>query len=356
MRTAGLKMNDVWAHRVLRERGVETFDSRGRDAEISVLVDNVTLNHRGPDEKYRPYLHLSGELTSVHLAEPLPYDIDTVTYEGGSGDKIDAFYEFDDEQLVALARKGYFRTGFVVPEQVTGIEWELPAKVDTLVLAPASADQDDQPPVVFLDVQEGSKLEVDLESCGYDLTEYFADHSGTGPEYATPTVDVRGLRAPIDSLFKNQPDLGLDTGMSPAKSGSGMEKAAGPDPASLSGQLAALEAELADERDQLLAERGDVVGSPENLYRERVASALREETEAKTATADCESAVQQSSAESRPEVETGVARTDQVGRYAMAPQHEQSNRTLEERKREVARRAADLDFGDDDGHETSLGG
>lgn len=349
MRTAGLKMNDVWAHRVLRERGVETFDSRGRDAEISVLVDGVTLNHRGPEEKYRPYLHLSGELTSVHLAEPLPYGIDTVTYEGGSGDKIDAFYEFDDEQLVALARKGYFRTGFVVPEQITGIEWELPAKVDALVLAPVSADLD-QPPVVFLDVEEGSKLEVDLESCGYDLTEYFADHSGTGPECATPTIDGRDLRArsdAIDSLFKNQPDLGLEMGMSPAKSGSGMEQAAGPDPASLSGQLAAVEAELADERDQLLAERGDVAGSPENLYRERIASTLREETEATTATAEGEPAAQQSSAESRP---------DQVGRYAMAPQPEQSNRTLEERKREVARRAADLDFGDEAGHETSLGG
>ncbi|MDW6057958.1 hypothetical protein SAZ11_07635 [Streptomyces sp. FXJ1.4098] len=137
MRTAGLTMNDVWAHRVLRERGVETYRLEGVTAELDVMVESLDLKHRGKEENYRPYLHMTGELRSVTPVKALPFGISQVTYSPGQGEKVDAFYEFNDQQLVALASKGYFTSGFAVPEQVTGIEWELPATADMLVLAPS---------------------------------------------------------------------------------------------------------------------------------------------------------------------------------------------------------------------------
>lgn len=37
MRTAGLMMNDVWASRVLNERGVEVYRYENQEADLSVL-------------------------------------------------------------------------------------------------------------------------------------------------------------------------------------------------------------------------------------------------------------------------------------------------------------------------------
>ncbi|WP_424863103.1 hypothetical protein [Streptomyces sp. MMS24-I29] len=272
MRTAGLTMNDVWADRILRERGVETYRYEGLDADIGVLVESAELRHRGKEENHRPYLHITGELRSITPAEPLLYGISQVTYSPGQGEKIDAFYEFDDEQLVALTRKGYFSRSFDVPEQITGIEWELPATVDALVLAPSGTESD--VPVVFTQVHGTAGLEIDLTSSGYDLTDYFADHSKDSVERTQVLADERALRArsdAINSLFtEDELDLTEETGH-PARPAAQEETEAD----EVNSGLLQVEAEIAAEREQYQAQRERTAGTPENLYHERVAQALQ---------------------------------------------------------------------------------
>ncbi|MGI8306950.1 hypothetical protein [Saccharopolyspora hattusasensis] len=338
MRTAGLTMNDVWADRVLRERGVETYRYEGLAAEIGVLVESVELKHRGKEENYRPYLHMTGELRSVTPVEALPYGISQVTYSPGQGEKVDAFYEFDDQQMVVLASKGYFNSTFSVPEQIIGIEWELPTTVDTLVLAPSGTETDT--PVVFTQVHNIAGLEIDLSGSGYDLTDYFVDHSKNGIQRTEAVVNERGLRArsdAINSLFSAE-ELDLVE-----QAGQIVHPATQAEPAvdGVGARLLQIEAEIAAERKQYQAERERIPGTPENLYHERVARALHA-TEMKIAVP--------SEAESQndgDDLDLGFeSDLEREGRQTRSP--EAPAPTFDERKREVARRAADLDLGDDE--------
>jgi hypothetical protein len=320
MRTAGLLMNDVWADRALRDRGVEAHRYDGLDAEIRVLVDSVELKHRGKDVNYRPYLHVAGELRSITPSEPLPYGITEVTYSPGQGEKVDAYYEFDDEQLHALVGKGYFSTSFAVPERLTGIEWELPATVDALVLSPSSSQAD--APVVFMNVHRIADLEIDLGSTQYDLSAYFPEHPYDGRSAVEAHADERGLRArseAIDSLFsQDEVDSARAAGAGP--SAVEQERVAG----GIEARLQQVEAEIAAEHDRYRAELERTEGTPQHLYHERVAQALRADELEVARTDDLDFG---------PEDDPTVA-------AAVAP-------TLDERKREASRRAADLDFGED---------
>ncbi|MEV0443613.1 hypothetical protein AB0I84_23675 [Streptomyces spectabilis] len=344
MRTAGLTMNDVWAHRVLRERGVETYRLEGVTAELGVMVESLDLKHRGKEENYRPYLHMTGELRSVTPAKALPFGISQVTYSPGQGEKVDAFYEFDDQQLVVLASKGYFTSGFAVPEQVTGIEWELPATADMLVLAPSGAQTEGDTPVVFTQIHGIGGLEIDLESAGYDLAGYFADHSRDGVPRAEAEVDARVLKArsdAINSLF-TEDELGLNTEVKQVVGVPVPEAAPAAD--GMSACLQQIEAEIAAEREQYQTEYASTEGTTENLYRKRVAAALQ-------------------TAEEHEEPFTPPVPVREAQRrlnLALEEQEKETRRrevkpapSLDERKRQVSQRAADLDFGEDG--EQSLG-
>ncbi|MFJ5740095.1 hypothetical protein [Streptomyces microflavus] len=346
MRTAGLPMNDVWAHRVLRERGVETYRLEGVTAQLGVMVESLDLKHRGKEENYRPYLHITGELRSVTPPKTLPFGISQLTYSPGQGEKVDAFYEFDDQQLVVLAGKGYFTSRFAVPEQVTGIEWELSATADMLVLAPSGAQTEDDTPVVFTQIHGIGGLEIDRESSGYDLAGYFTDHSGDGVPQVEAVVDERRLKAhsdAIDSLFTDD-ELGLDSESRHIVAAPVSQAAPVVD--GMSARLQQIEAEIAAEQEQYRTERASTEGTTENLYRERVAAPLHRAEEQKAPLA--------------PPAPDREARAD-LHRDSDLELEEQETRrreakpvaSLDERKRQVAQRASDLELGDDG--EQSLG-
>ena len=345
MKIAGLAMNDVWAHRVLRERGVETMRTENNGADVAVLVESMELGHHGPERNYRPYLHLNGELRSVRPHQQLPYGVDEVTFPIGGGETVDVFYEFDDEQLVQLAQKGYFTHGFAVPEQVTGIEWELPATVDALVLAPAGDAQaatEGAPdvPVVFVRVHGLGNLEVDLKSSGYDITEYFADHATkTGQRYEQQVVDDRGLRArsdAIDPLFDEADFEQAGTGTVQAVPWTENEAEEG----ALATQMEAVAVALDAEEEQLRLEREAKAGTPENVYRSRVAGSLEEPAA-------------EAGIDERPEPVADLDLLDLDGdadeELGVAPVHTGplfDTARFDELKRKVTLRAADLDLGD----------
>ncbi|WP_437085557.1 hypothetical protein [Streptomyces sp. enrichment culture] len=343
MRTAGLTMNDVWAHRVLRERGVETYRLEGVVVELGVMVESLDLKHRGREENYRPYLHMTGELRSVTPAEALPFGISQVTYSPGQGERVDAFYEFDDQQLVVLAGKGYFTSGFTVPEQVTGIEWELPATADVLILAPSEVQAEGDVPVVFTQIHGIGGLEIDLESSGYDLAGYFADHSKNGVPRAEAVADARGLKSRSDAInpLFTEDELGLDTEIKQVVGAPAPEAAPVAD--GMNARLRQIEAEIAAEREQYKTERASTEGTMENLYRERVATPLHKAEEQ-----GVPSASSVPTREAQRDLNLDPDREEEARRHGAKPVP-----SLDERKLQVARRAADLDFGADD--EQSLG-
>ncbi|MGT2527213.1 hypothetical protein ACU4GG_08415 [Streptomyces nojiriensis] len=259
---------------------------------------------------------------------------------------MDAFYEFDDQQLVVLAGKGYFTTGFTVPEQVTGIEWELPATADMLVLAPSEVQTEGDVPVVFTQVHGIGGLEIDLESSGYDLAGYFADQSQNGVPRAEAVVDARGLKSRSDAInpLFTEDELGLDTEVTQVVAAPVPEAAPVAD--GMNARLRQIEAEIAAEREQYKTERASTEGTTENLYQQRVATPLHRAEEQEVPSAS--------------PVPTREAQRDLNLDPDLEEEAEETRRrevkpvpSLDERKLQVARRAADLDFGVDD--EQTLG-
>lgn len=273
MKIAGLAMNDVWAHRVLRESGVSTARVEDTPGEITVLVDQADVLHHGAKRSFRPYLHLTGELRGVRPEEPLAHGVNEVTYPPDGGERVEAFYEFTNEQLTELVAKGYFSEEFRTPDDIIGIEWDMPAHIDAVVLAPTA---DEPHPVVFTGVRDIASLSIDEDSTQYDLAEFFADYSRddvvrhqaqvTERSFRTRTGDLKSI---FDADEFDEVDE-LDPTRAPA------ESQAGPGQGGIAEALADVEADIDAESEAYTAQQEAIEGTPENLYRQRVATAWTE--------------------------------------------------------------------------------
>ncbi|KOX14017.1 hypothetical protein [Nocardiopsis sp. NRRL B-16309] len=203
MRIAPLPITDPWFHRLARDGKADVRTLNAVPCDISVHMETVTVLHHGIDQNYRPYLHLRGQIIQIRPDVELPFGITETQYRAGAEPGFDAYYEFDPAQLAELVRKGYFGTRFRVPESMTGIEWELPAEADFLVVAPENADQ---PPLVFAGVRDQNSAVLTEENSGYTLAEYFPDYSAESPvrSSAEPEATVPTHSGAIQDLFADE--------------------------------------------------------------------------------------------------------------------------------------------------------
>ena len=173
----GMRRSNRWVQRALSMRDVETREVEG-EADIKVLVDTLYFTNHGPSSNYRPVLHVRGRLVGL-----VPYDSPEIAYgvtevnfdrnmDGGDS-TVDAFYEFSDEQLVALVQKGFFNEGFEPPADLLNHVWQLPAHYKGIAIAPRN---ETEAPLMFLDVVDRDGLVIDSENSGLDLSDYFPDY------------------------------------------------------------------------------------------------------------------------------------------------------------------------------------
>lgn len=277
MQTSGLLMNNIWSHRVMRRTGVDLARVQNAVGEATVMVDAVTLGHHDSEMNYRPYLHASGDLISVVPAQPLPWDITEVSYDRGQ-ERISAFYEFTDDQLESLVTKGYFSQDFVVPEEITGIPWQLPVTVDAVVVGPSGLEDGTNAAIVFLDVHDAADLKLDRDGSGYDLAEYFADRSRTSTPQAAHKAWTPGRQdVPQGEALFAEEELALDQIEDPRRVLTPQDRVQGTIERSdldvaADEVSASIDAEQADYQAALAAR----AGTDENLYAAHVASYLDE--------------------------------------------------------------------------------
>lgn len=278
-------MNNAWAHRALRATNIVTQRFEAQDAVLNVLVDEASLGHHGEEKQSRPYLHLGGSLLAVRPKEALSYDIDELTFDLGHAERIDAYYEFDDAQLVELVRKGYFSPGFQAPADLVDVEWELPATVDVLILAP-SGEGPDNAPSVFVDVKDAADLRVDLQSSSYDAAYYFEDYSRSGAEHEGSVVskqpaELSAVRGPAPALDRELKSLFTEEQMQSAGLGEhalfGQQASAEVPNSILDDRMAELDENVREEREALKRERSLETGSVQNLYDTHVSASLLED-------------------------------------------------------------------------------
>ena len=173
----GMRRSNRWVQRALSMRDVETREVEG-EADIKVLVDTLYFTNHGPSSNYRPVLHVRGRLVGLvpYDSPEIAYGVTEVTFDrnmDGGDSTVDAFYEFSDEQLVALVQKGFFNEGFEPPADLLNQVWQLPAHYKGIAIAPRD---ETEAPLVFLDVVDRDGLVIDSENSGLDLSDYFPDY------------------------------------------------------------------------------------------------------------------------------------------------------------------------------------
>ncbi|PDQ35483.1 MAG: hypothetical protein B5766_05290 [Candidatus Lumbricidophila eiseniae] len=171
MKIAPLSTNDPWFSHVLTHGKAYVEVLTGVPVEATILVEQVNFVHTGADENYRPRLHLQGRLVKVEAPTvELPYAVTEIEYRADFGPLADAFYDFSSQQLAHLVAKGYFEKGFEVPDAMKGLMYVLPAQAKIVFVSPETLDE---PPVVFLEVEDLNSMRVNEKISGYELAGYF---------------------------------------------------------------------------------------------------------------------------------------------------------------------------------------
>ena len=172
-----MRRSNPWMSRALSMRGVESRGVAG-EADIKVFVETLYFTNHGPRSNYRPVLHVRGQLVGLtpYGSPEIAYGVTEVSFdrnmEGGNV-TVDAFYEFTDEQLVSLVKKGFFNEGFEPPNDLLNQIWILPAHYEGVVVAPRN---DQEAPLAFIDVIDRDGLIIDAMTSGLDLEDYFPDY------------------------------------------------------------------------------------------------------------------------------------------------------------------------------------
>lgn len=174
-------LNSIFASNIQHMDDNEIDDLKNVPMSAVINTDTAFLAFRSPwDRDYpnRPYLHILGSLQQLNGT--LPYDI-TGIYTQHNTTRVDAFYEFTNDQLSDLVKKGLYERGFEVPEQIKESQLEVDVNCDFKIIKPDKARNVDFP-IVFAQVNNLRNLQLTQENSGYDLAEYFEkakalDHS-----------------------------------------------------------------------------------------------------------------------------------------------------------------------------------
>lgn len=165
-------LNSIFASNIQHMDDNEIDDLKNVPMSAVINTETAFLAFRSPwDRDYpnRPYLHILGSLQQLNGT--LPYDI-TGIYTQHNTTRVDAFYEFNNDQLSDLVKKGLYERGFEVPEQIKESQLEVDVNCDFKIIKPDKA-RDVDFPIVFAQVNNLRNLQLTQENSGYDLAEYF---------------------------------------------------------------------------------------------------------------------------------------------------------------------------------------
>lgn len=140
------------------------------------VIDNVLLSYRSPYDKQhpnKPYLHIKGHIS--HLFGRLSYGVTSLEYDKSDAPTIDAFYEFNNDQLKHLVDLGLYEPNFRLNhDDLIGQALNMPVTCNFCILKPHK-DKGQQYPIVFGDIQDLHLIQLTYQNSGYDLSQYFVN-------------------------------------------------------------------------------------------------------------------------------------------------------------------------------------
>lgn len=208
---------------------VEAIDDVHRDeglVEARIRMSRVFFESHGSEKNHRPYLHGLGELIGLQAIEEedgsrqrnrFGYGVDRLNFEKDRP-AVSMIYEFTDDQVTELARRGFFNQGYTAPESLETV-FELPVQAHWMVVPPDYQDDITESfPLVFVSVEGLGHLEMTHELSGYDLVDEMPDRSAMSVVQGPELFDDREFlsNVPTDDLFAGQnlftsaPDLSFE--------------------------------------------------------------------------------------------------------------------------------------------------
>lgn len=135
--------------------------------EGNVTVTKAYIEHGTQKEHCRPYLVLDGIVTSIE--GDFPQNVTEVHFDDPHRNvKVSYQYQFSNKELSDMCEKGLFDDGFDVPEIFTKNNgFQLPMNCDCFTV------KNTEIPILFVSVQSQFNLEIDAETSGYVLGDYF---------------------------------------------------------------------------------------------------------------------------------------------------------------------------------------
>lgn len=134
------------------------------------------LYYGNKDNMHRPYLQLSGHISSI--AGNFPCDVGEITFGDNTvdnpGPDVTFQLEFNQDELAHLCKKGLFTKAFTCPDIFIDNEFTMPLSCKCKYIEPT--DKSDVP-LLFVDIKNQHNIQMNAFDTGYALADYFENVS-----------------------------------------------------------------------------------------------------------------------------------------------------------------------------------
>ena len=204
MKTPGQTINSPFFGAIHEMPDDSHFNTEGVPCEGNIHASNVFLGANSWQDKEnpgRPYMHIMGECRG--LKGMMPYGVTELTFEEGKGIPVDIFYEFTDDELSSMVKKGLFKPGFKCPEEMYTNVLEMPLICNFTAVAPQEGAN---VPILFADIANKQYIVTNSEDCGYTFGDYFKE--AVVPEVEDEFLDFADVEIEDDLLEQPEDDKG----------------------------------------------------------------------------------------------------------------------------------------------------
>lgn len=206
MRTPGQTIDSPYFG-AIREMPEDSHSNmEGVPCEGNIHASNVFLGANSWQDKEnpgRPYMHIMGECLGIKGY--MPYGVTELTFEEGKGIPVDIFYEFTDDELSSMVKKGLFKPGFTCPEEMYTNVLEMPIVCNFTAVAPQNGSK---VPILFADIADKQYIVTNSEDCGYTFGDYFKE--AVAPTVEDEFLDFMDIEVTDDLLEQPEEDKSED--------------------------------------------------------------------------------------------------------------------------------------------------
>lgn len=169
------------------------------EGDIHVSGAHLSANSWYDDKNPgRPYMRITGECRSIR--GKMPYGVTKLTFKEGKGIPVDIFYEFSDDELASMVKKGLYRSRFKCPEEIRTNVLDMPITCNFIVVAPQKGSN---VPILFADIADKHNIVTNSDDCGYVFGDYFKE--AEEPEVEDDFLDFADVELE-DDLFEQPED------------------------------------------------------------------------------------------------------------------------------------------------------